>query len=331
MIISRTPFRISFFGGGTDYPVWYEENGGAVLSTSIDKYCYINSRYLPPFFDHKHRVVYSIVENVKNIEGIQHPAVKAIFQFLHIDEGLEIHHDGDLPARAGLGSSSSFSVGLLHALYALKGVMPTKYQLANEAIHIERDLLKEHVGSQDQVAAAYGGLNKITFGGKNNFQVEKVIMLPNRKELFQDHLLLFFTGFSRFASKIAEHQINMTPQKGNELTLMHQFVDEARDILISEGNLDDFGKLMHESWLLKRSLTDKISTSEIDSIYEAGRQAGALGGKLLGAGGGGFMLFFVQPHLKDAVRKKLGNLLEVEFQMEDAGSQIIFSNDKGVR
>lgn len=331
MIISRTPFRISFFGGGTDYPAWFEENGGAVLSTTIDKYCYITCRYLPPFFEHKHRIVYSIVENVKRINEINHPAVRAILGQFKLKEGIEIHHDGDLPARSGLGSSSSFSVGLLNAMYALKGIMPTKHLLAHEAIHIEREVLKEHVGSQDQIAAAYGGLNKISFGRNNKFFVEKVILHPKRLQTLESHLMLYFTGFSRFASEIAKKQVEMTPQKTKELTQMHQFVDIAREILISDTPIVDFGKLLHEAWMIKRCLTDKISTNQIDDIYEAARSAGAIGGKLLGAGGGGFMLFFVKPSQQRTVRRKLKNLLEVKFQFENAGSQVIFCDDEGLR
>jgi len=329
MIISRTPFRISFFGGGTDYPIWYEDNGGAVLSTTIDKYCYISCRYLPPFFEHKHRIVYSKIENVKSIEDIRHPAVKAVLSHLGIEEGIEIHHDGDLPARAGLGSSSSFSVGLLHALYALKAIMPSKEQLAKEAIHIERGVLNEAVGSQDQIAAAYGGFNKISFRKKGYFSVDPIILHESRREELQEHLMLFFTGFSRFASKIARRQIQLTPKKEKELTRMHEMVDEAKDILISRADIAEFGKLLNESWNIKRSLTDKVSTDDIDGIYDEAMSSGALGGKLLGAGGGGFMLFFVKPKDQAKVRKRLKDLLEVKFKFENAGSQIIFYQDAG--
>lgn len=330
MIISRTPLRVSFFGGGTDYPVWYEENGGAVLSTTIDKFCYISCRYLPPFFDHKHRVVYSRIENVKEIAEIKHPAVRAILDFFGIEEGLEIHHDADLPARSGLGSSSSFTVGMLAALYALKGVMPTKFRLANEAIHVERDVLREHVGSQDQIAAAYGGLNKISFDKDGTYQVEPIVLPSRRLKELKNHLMLFFTGFSRFASKVAKKQIKNTPKKQSELLTMYKFVDDAIDILTSRKALADFGRLLHESWKLKRSITDKISSPEIDEIYAAARSAGALGGKILGAGGGGFMLVFAKPEQQAKVRKKLSNLLEVKFDFDKTGSQIIFHRDPGM-
>lgn len=325
MIISRTPFRISFFGGGTDYPVWYKEHGGAVLATSIDKYCYITLRYLPPFFDYKHRIVYSKTEQVKNISEIMHPSVRETLGFMNLDRGIEIHHDGDLPARTGLGSSSAFTVGFLNALYALKGKMVTKRQLALEAIHIEQDLIKENVGSQDQTTAAFGGFNKIEFGGEQHIEVKPITINSEKIQLFQDHLMLFFTGFVRTASEIAGEQIKKTPKRKNELERMSEMVDEAIDILNSSSlDVTDFGRLMHETWMIKRSLTDKISTNKIDKIYEDALQAGALGGKLLGAGGGGFILFFVEPKLQPKVKKKLKNLLYVPFKFENLGSQIIY-------
>jgi len=330
MIISKTPFRISFFGGGTDYPVWYRENQGAVLSTTIDKYCYITIRYLPPFFPYKHRIVYSKIEMVNDINEILHPAVRATLQFLNIDKGIEIHHDGDLPAKTGLGSSSSFTVGLLNSLYALKGVIPSKLQLAKEAIHIERDILKENVGAQDQVAAAFGGFNKINFNGKDEIKIEPITIGKERIKQLENHLMLFFTGFSRTASDIAKSQIENTPNKKRELSLMYQMVDEAIKILNEKGDIKDFGKLLHEAWLLKKSLTDKISTPEIDNIYEKALQAGALGGKLLGAGGGGFMVLFVPPENQPGVREKLKNLLEVKFHFENEGSKIIYYNPDNI-
>lgn len=324
MIISRTPFRISFFGGGTDYPAWYEDNGGAVLATTINKYCYISCRYLPPFFDHKHRIVYSKIENVKDVSEIQHPAVKAALEFKGVKEGVEIHHDGDLPARTGLGSSSSFTVGLLHAIYALKGIMPSKQVLASEAIHVERNILKEHVGSQDQVLAAYGGFNKISFNSDHTFQVSPVILNQARLQQLQDHLMLYFTGLSRHASEIAKKQIENTNKKKAELLAMHQMVDEALNILC-DGNRSilDFGRLLHESWRLKKSLTDAISTPYVDEIYDAAHSAGAVGGKLLGAGGGGFMVFLSRPEEQPKIKERLKGLLLVPFKFETSGSQIV--------
>ncbi len=325
MIISRTPFRISFFGGGTDYPVWYKEHGGAVLATSINKYCYINVRYLPPFFDHKHRVRYSIREEVQNISEIKHPSARECLAFLNFDRGVEIQHNSDLPAGIGIGSSSSFTVGLLNALYALKGKMTTKRQLALEAIHVEQDRIKENVGSQDQTTAAFGGFNKIEFGGEQHIQVRPITLDAEKIQLFQEHLMLFFTGFVRTASEIAGEQIKKTPERENELNKMFEMVDEAISILNGDSSdITDFGRLLHEAWMIKRSLTNKITTPFIDEIYETAIKAGALGGKLLGAGGGGCILFFVEPELQPKAKEKLKNLLYVPFQFENLGSQIIY-------
>ena len=325
MIISRTPFRISFFGGGTDYPVWYQKHGGAVLATSIDKYSYITCRYLPPFFEHKHRIVYSRTEQTKTILEIQHPSVRETLKFMNIDRGIEIHHDGDLPARTGVGSSSSFTVGLLNAMYAMKGKMITKRQLALDAIHVEQDLINENVGSQDQTSAAFGGFNKIEFGGEQEIQVQPITIGAKKSKTLQDHLMLFFTGFSRIASEIAGEQIKKTPDKTAELNQMLEMVDKAIGILnSSDSDITDFGRLLHESWMIKRSLTDKISTSQVDQIYETAMKAGALGGKLLGAGGGGFILLFVEPEFQPMVKEKLKNLLYVPFKFDTLGSQIIY-------
>ncbi len=325
MIISRTPFRISFFGGGTDYPVWYENNGdGAVLSTSINKYCYISCRHLPPFFDSNIRIVWSKIQMAKSVHDVEHPAVREAMKFLNQVEDLEIHHNADLPARSGLGSSSSFTVGLLHALHALQGRMVTKRQLALDAIQVEQERIKEHVGSQDQVVAAFGGLNKIVFGGPQKITVSPIILSAPRLQSFQDHLMLFFTGFTRMASEIAEEQIKSTPLKTSELQRMRETVDQAIDILNSQGGLDDFGRLLDEAWQIKRQLTKRISNDSIDEIYERGRKAGALGGKLLGAGGGGFMLFFVRPEDQPKIRAVLSDLLYVPFAFENLGSQIIY-------
>ena len=324
MIISRTPFRISFFGGGTDYPVWYEENEGAVLGTTIDKYCYITCRYLPPFFENKYRLVYSKIEQAMDVDQINHPSIRETLKFMGIKEGVEVHHDGDLPARTGLGSSSSFTVGFLNALYALKGMMPSKKQLAMDAIHVEQDLIKEHVGSQDQVLTAFGGLNRISFRRDKEFVIQRITLKPERLLSLQSHLMLFYTGLSRTASEIAAEQIHQTPNKKKELSAMFRMVDDGISILNGENKVSDFGKLLHESWQLKRSLTDKISTPEIDEIYDAARHAGAIGGKLLGAGGGGFILFFAKPEDHSGIRARLKRLLYVPFQFENMGSQIIF-------
>lgn len=325
MVISRTPFRISFFGGGTDYPGWYNEHGGATLAASIDKYCYITVGYLPPFFDFKYRIIYSKRELVNRVSEIQHPSVREILRFLGVRKGISLQHVGDLPARTGIASSSSFTVGLLNALYALIGKMVTKKQLAMEAIKVEQDWMKENVGSQDQVIVSFGGFNKIEFkAGKRNIEVTPVTLSPKRIKHFQSHLMLYFTGFSRLASEIAGEQIRNIPAKKKELKAMYEMVFEAMDILNSDRPLDAFGKLLHKAWLIKRTLSSKITNSRIDEIYRTARAAGAVGGKLLGAGGGGFMLLFARPEAQPNIKKKLKGLLYVPFKFEELGSQIIY-------
>ncbi|OGN00833.1 MAG: kinase [Candidatus Yanofskybacteria bacterium RIFCSPHIGHO2_02_FULL_41_29] len=328
MIITRTPFRISFFGGGTDYPTWYKENGGSVLSAAINKYCYITCRYLPPFFKYKHRIVYSQIESVDKIDHIDHPSVRETIRFLNIDKGLEIHHDGDLPAMSGLGSSSSFTVGLINAISALNGTLKTKREVAMNAIHIEQNMIKENVGSQDQTAAAFGGLNRIDFGGAKEISIKPLVLSPNRLESLQDHLMLFFTGLSRDASKIAKEQVTNIKNRGTELKLMHRLVDEGEAILAnSRKGLDEFGKLLNEGWKIKKSLSSKITNPYIDDVYKAGIRAGALGGKLLGAGGGGFILFFAKPETHEKIKSKLKNLLFVPFRFDHLGSRIIYTGN----
>lgn len=324
MIITRTPFRISFFGGGTDYPTWYEKNGGATLSTTIDKYCYITVRHFPPFFNVKNRVVWSKIELVDEHDQIEHPSVRETLKHLGVDKGVEVHHHGDLPARSGLGSSSSFTVGLLHALHALLGKPVTKMGLAKDAIHIEQKRIQEHVGSQDQMAAAFGGLNKFTFTQNGELQVDPIILSPQRSKELQSHLMLVFTGMARTASEIAAEQIKTTHQKEKELRRMHELVNEAVALLKSEKNIAEFGKLLHETWMLKRGLTNKITNSQIDSLYETARDKGALGGKLLGAGSGGFMLLFVPPEKQGAVGEALKDFIIVPFQFDTEGSKILY-------
>jgi len=324
MIITSTPLRISFFGGGTDYPVWYREHGGSVLSTTIDKSCFITCRWLPPFFEYHSRISYTKVENVIRHDEIQHPSVRACLQHLGIDEGVEIHHIADLPARTGLGTSSAFTVGLLLGLYGLRNQMRDKRTLAAEAIYVEQELLKEAVGAQDQVSAAYGGFNRINFATDGSIDVRRILASPGRIADLEKHLALYFTGFSRIASEIAQEQLRVTPQKEKELQTMLQLVDEAEDIVVNESrSLREFGHLLHDSWQIKRSLTQKISSPEIDAIYEAGVEAGALGGKLLGAGGGGFMLFFVPPEKRAALRERLKKLLCVPFTFSTKGSDVV--------
>ncbi len=324
MIITRTPFRVSFFGGGTDYPDWFREYGGAVLATTINKYCYISCRRLPPFFEHKHRIVYSKIENVKHNHEIQHPAVRAVLDWLNVRDGVEIHHDGDLPARSGLGSSSSFTVGLIHALMTLNGSHATKNTLAKHAIHVEQDIIGEAVGSQDQISAAFGGFNRIEFKHDGNFDVAPIILNRRVVEELQSNLMLFYTGLSRFAPEIAQSKIENIRSRAKELTQMRAMVDQSIELLKNgEAGLLDFGKLLNESWQLKRSLSSKVSTSEIDQIYEAALAAGASGGKILGAGGGGFLLLFVPPEYQQRILEKLRHLVHVPFTFENSGSRVI--------
>ena len=324
MIISRSSFRCSFFGGSSDYPAFFEENGGAVLSTSINKYCYVICRRLPPFFDYDYRIRYSKQEEAKSISEIKHPSVRECLHFMDLDYGVEIQHNADLPAMSGLGSSSAFTVGLLNALYALKGKMVTKMQLAMDAIHVEQDMIGENVGCQDQVASACGGFNKIEFRGKRKITVFPVTIEQERLDMLQSHLMLFFLGFSRNASEIAGEQIRRIPEKKAELKAMMGMVDEAIATLNGKDSLDDFGRLLHESWQIKRSLSPLITTPFIDEVYEVGREAGAIGAKVLGAGGGGFILFFAHPELQHRVRERLSKLLYVPFKFENMGSQIIY-------
>lgn len=330
MIITRTPYRVSLFGGGTDYPKWYREHGGAVLGMAINKYCYISVRQLPPFFEHKHRIVYSRIESVQDISQIEHPAVRAVMQEVGVEGGLEIHHDGDLPARSGLGSSSSFTTGLIKALYALKGQMLTKRFVAEEAIRIEQEVIAENVGSQDQIWAAYGGFNRIDFYQDNSFGVTPIIIRREREVELRDHMMLFFTGFSRHASEIAKHKIASLNKKADHLRRMHRMVDDALEVLNSQSaDIRDIGRMLHEGWRLKRDLAAEISTSAIDDIYQAGLDGGAVGGKILGAGGGGFILFFVEPEKQQAVREKLSNLIEVDIDVDHDGSRVVLYNPDG--
>lgn len=322
MIISRTPFRISFFGGGSDYPAWYRNHGGAVLSTAIDKYCYLTCRYLPPFFEHRFRVLYSKIETVQEVSEIQHPAVRGALESLGFTRGLEIHHDGDLPARSGMGSSSSFAVGILHALHALEGKMCSKEQLAHEAIRLEQDFLAETVGSQDQVAAAYGGFNAIRFAANDTFVVQPVLLPEVRLAEFKRHLMLFFTGVSRTSSDVAATFVGSLSQRAEAISRFVGMVDEGLEIL-ANGRIEDFGSLLDEAWKLKRSLSSSVTTSAVDAAYADARAAGALGGKLLGAGGGGFLLVFAPPKRRRNVRQALSHFLHVPFDFEPAGSQIV--------
>jgi D-glycero-alpha-D-manno-heptose-7-phosphate kinase len=324
MIISRTPFRISFFGGGSDYPAWYRKYGGSVLGTTIDKYCYISLRYLPPFFDYKHRVVYSKVETVNEIDEFQHPAVRGVLKTMGIQEGLEVHHDGDLPARSGLGSSSSFTVGLVHAIKALQGEFISKRDLANMAVHIEQDILKENVGSQDQIMTAMGGFNLIEFRTDDTYDVTPIILTKDRIEDLQQHMMLFFTGFTRIASDIAKKQIENLEKKKKEIDSMQMMVREGMRILQGNGDMaKNFGGLLHEYWKYKRAIADNVSNPAIDQIYNSAQEAGAYGGKLLGAGGGGFMLILAPHDAHEKIREKLRHLTCVSFRFDFTGSKIV--------
>ena len=324
MIISRTPFRVSFFGGGTDYPAWYTRHGGAVLATTIDKYCYISVRELPPLFEHRYRLVYSVSENVKEIREINHPAVRAVLESMHVTKSLEIHHDGDLPARAGLGSSSAFTVGLVQAMHALEGRTLSKPALADAALHIEQQVIREPVGSQDQICAAFGGFNHVAFNQDGSYRVAPLTVDPARLDELQVHLVLVFTGISRIAAEVAETQIRNVGQRVAELTAMRALVDQAAAILTSTStDIAEFGRLLHDGWMLKRRMSDRVSSPTIDALYERTRKAGAIGGKLLGAGGGGFLLLFVRPEDRPAVREALGDLSIVRFRFESGGSQLV--------
>lgn len=324
MIISRTPHRISFFGGGTDYPSWYLENGGKVLGTAIDKYCYITCRHLPPFFEHNYRVVYSKVETIKTIDEIQHPSVRETLRYLNKKEGVEIHHDSDIPARSGMGSSSAFTVGLLKTLHALEGRVVSKTDLYRSAIEIEQNMIRENVGSQDQVWAACGGLNVIRFMQNGEIIVDPIIMQQGLRIIFEKKFMLFFSGISRYASEIAKEQIKNTKNNGSELRYMCSLVDEAYSILTSgSDDFTPFGKLLNETWISKKKLSSQISNGHIDEMYATAMKSGALGGKLLGAGGGGFMLFYVEPELQERVKEALKPYLHIPFAFDYKGSEII--------
>ena len=323
MIITKTPFRMSFFGGGTDLKEFYEEYGGSVLSTTFDKYVYVTVRHLPRFFTYKNQVTYSRIERTKTADEIEHPMVRNAMKLLDMRE-LIISYDADLPARTGLGSSSSFAVGLLNAFYCLKGKYADKRKLADDAIFVERIMCDEAGGLQDQIAASFGGFNRIDFS-KDGYEVKPIIISPKRKELLNQNLMFFFTGFTRLSSEIQKDTKKNTGKNIDTLLRMKQLVDEAEEILVNkERDLDDFGRLLDESWRLKRSTGDKISTSDIDVIYDKALSAGALGGKLLGAGGGGFVVFYVPQEKQDDVKKALNHLLYVPFEFENSGTQVIY-------
>jgi D-glycero-alpha-D-manno-heptose-7-phosphate kinase len=324
MIISRTPYRVSLFGGGTDYPAWYRQHGGIVIGTTINKYCYISIRHLPPFFEHRHRIVYSKIELPNEISAIEHPAVRAVLQERGVNVGVEIQHHGDLPARSGVGSSCSFTVGLLNAVRAFEGQMSSPEWLAREAIRIEQEVIREKVGSQDQIWAAYGGTNLIRFSPDNYFRVSPIIMSHERRSELQSHLMLFFTRSTRIAATVASEQIANLSLHEQQLNQIQSIAYEAAAILTDpQRSVRAIGPLLHESWLLKKELAQSVSTPLVDELYDAARSAGALGGKLLGAGGGGFMLLFADPANQPRIRERLRSLIEVSFGIGSPGSKIV--------
>ena len=321
MIITKTPFRMSFFGGGTDMPEFFREHGGAVISTSFDKYCYVNVRHLPPFFDYHTELSYAKIERVVEVDEIEHPAIREAMRMLDMHD-IRLTYEADLPARTGLGTSSSFAVGMLNAFYALKGKYADKKRLSDEAIYLERVLCKESGGWQDQIAAAYGGLNRINFHG-DSYEVRPIIISPERKRQLNKNLMLFFTGFTRFSSEIQQSSKSME-EKTAQLLDMYAIVDEAEKVLEDRyADLDDFGRLLDKSWRLKKQTGNKVSTGSIDELYEKALAAGALGGKLLGAGGGGFLLFYVPEDKQPAVMQVMSKLMHVPFEFENGGTRVI--------
>lgn len=325
MIITRTPFRISFFGGGTDLPEYYRKFGGEVLSTTIDKYLYITCRQMPPFWNYTSRFVYgSKTELVSCLDEIDHPSIRETMRYMKITDGIDLHYNTDIPARSGIGSSSSFTVGLLNALYGLNGKIISKEELAAQAIHIEQNLIKEAVGSQDQTAAAFGGFNHISFKENGEIQVTPMTLQPKRVTLLNSHLVLVFTGFQRFAKNIEQEKKEALGQHYDNLNKMKLYVKQAIDILNSDTDIREFGRLLNETWREKKALSKKVSGEQIDQMYEYGMKHGAIGGKLLGAGGGGFMLFFVEPQKREALLDAFSGYISVPFRFEDSGSSIIY-------
>lgn len=321
MVITKTPFRMSFLGGGTDFKTFYDKYGGSVISTTFDKYCYISTRHLPRFFNYSNQFVYSKIESTKNWDSIEHPLIRNTMKFMNMHE-IRLSYDADLPAKSGLGTSSSFAVGMINAFHTLKGEYASKKQLADEAIFVERQLCEEAGGIQDQIAAAYGGFNRIYFG-PDGYSVSPLVMSPKRKQELNDNLLLFFTGISRLSHNIQQSTQKSLVSKETDLLEMLQLVDEAEHVLTSQTNLNEFGKLLDYSWKLKRGISNKVSTSTIDVLYKCAIEAGALGGKLLGAGGGGFFLFYVEKEKQNKVIQSMPNLLHIPFNFEKDGARVI--------
>ena len=323
MIITKTPFRMSFFGGGTDMENFFKENGGAVLSTTFDKYCFVTVRHLPRFFDYRTEISYSKTERVTSVDDIQHPAVRNAMKMLDMHE-IRLTYEADLPARSGLGTGSSFAVGMLNAFYALKGIYADKKKLADDAIYLERVLCQEVGGWQDQIAASFGGFNRINFSAEG-YEVLPVIISPERKKRLNDNLMMFFTGFTRFSSDVQRTNLSGTPKDRNAmLREMYGLVDEAEKVLTERNaDLDDLGRLLDQTWRLKRRTGPAVTTDSIDELYAKGIEAGASGGKLLGAGGGGFIVFYVQPEYQENVRRAMGGLMHIPFKFENGGTRVI--------
>ena len=322
MIITKTPFRMSFFGGGTDMESFFKEHGGAVLSTTFDKYCYVTVRHLPRFFDYSTELAYSKMERVTNVDDINHPAVRNAMKMLDMHE-IRLTYEADLPARSGLGTSSSFAVGMLNAFYALMGKYADKKKLADESIYLERVLCDEAGGWQDQIAASFGGFNRINFNS-DGYEVLPVIISPERKKQLNDNLLMFFTGFTRFSAAVQQANNLGAKDKTTQLKEMLSLVDDAEKVLTDKNaDLDDFGRLLDHTWRLKRQTGSAVSTDSIDGLYAKGIEAGALGGKLLGAGGGGFLVFYVQPDKQKAVKEAMKDLMYIPFEFENGGTRVI--------
>jgi len=328
LYISKTPFRISFFGGGTDLPDWYEQHGGAVISSSINKYCYITCRNLPSFYEYKHRLVYSLTETINALEEIKHPGIRGVFEFLKVNNGLEIHHDGDLPAKSGLGSSSSFTIGLLNVIQTMQGISVNKTDLAKQAIVIEREILNECVGSQDQIAASFGGFNRINFLKNGSFDVVKLNINDDTKNLISDHLLLIYTGIRRHASEIEKTKVENISKNKSSLRSLRALVDQAQ-IEISNITSDPsvLGEMLHETWMHKMALSPHVSNDLINEIYKIARIKGALGGKILGAGGGGFLLIFAPPERHCIIENTFRNYCVIKFKFENQGTTVLKLND----
>lgn len=323
MIITKTPYRISFFGGGSDFPSYYRKFGGCVIGSTINKFCYISLRELPPFFKNKHRIVWSKIQLPNTISEIEHPCIKGVLNYFKVKHGIEIHHQGDLPAFSGIGSSSSFSVGLINALMTLKDRKMNKKELGKLSLYIEQSILKEHVGSQDQMWASYGGMNFINFN-KKNINIKKLSISKNNKKKLSNNLILFFTGKARFSGQIEKNKISRIEKNLATLEEMKNYVFYCKKILEKGSSLDEFGKLLDNYWNLKKKLSKDVSNNLIDEIYEEAKISGAIGGKIIGAGGGGFILFYAKPEIKQKLIKKFNKLTPVRFDFSNEGSKVIF-------